>query len=96
MRSLISATTDMGFANRCQNRTDMAGVIGLRKQGPRSPRIYARPVSPASTRLSGSTCGNEPGLHLASCRPGRACLVKRDSHWRMLRPCVSRRSAAIG
>ena len=94
MRSFMIATTDLGIADRCQKRTDMAGVIGLRKQGPRAPRIYARPVSPASTRLSGSTCGNEPVLHPASCRPGRACLVKRDSHWRM--PCVSRRSAAIG
>ncbi len=96
MRSLIIATTDMGFANRCQNRTDKAGMIGLRKRGLRAPRIHARPVSPASTCLSGSTCGHEPVLYLASCRPGRACSVKRDSHWRMLRPCGSRRSAAIG
>ena len=108
MRSLIIATTDMGFANRCQNRTDVAGMIGLRKQGLRAPRIYARPVLPASTRLSGSTCltrsmclsgstcGHEPVRHLASPRPGRACSVKRESHWCMLRPCGSRRSAAIG
>jgi len=96
MRSLIIATKNTDLASRCQNRTDVAGMIGLRKQGLRAPRIYARPVLPAFMCLSGSTCGHEPVQHLASCRPGRACSVKRDSHWRMLRPCGSRRSAAIG
>jgi hypothetical protein len=96
MRSLIIATTDMGFANGCQNRTDVAGMIGLRKQSLRVPRIYARPVLPASTRLSGPTCGHEPVRRLASPRLGRACSVKRGSHWRMLQPSGSRRSAAIG
>jgi len=96
MRSLIIATANMDFANRCQNRTDVAGMIGLRKHGLRAQRIYPRPVMSAPACLSGSTCGHEPVQHPASSGPGRACSVKRESHWRMLRPGGLRGSAAIG
>jgi len=96
MRSFIIAPTNMDFVDGCQNGADVAGMIGLRKQGLRSPRFYARPVMPARTCLSRSTTCHEPERHLASPRPERACSVKRESHWRMLRPASSRRSAAIG
>jgi hypothetical protein len=96
MQSLIIATTNMDLVAGRHNCADVTGMIGLRKQSLRAPRFYARPVSPASTCLSGSTLCHGPERQPASSRPGRACSVKRESHWRMLRPCGSRRPVAIG
>ena len=91
MRSLINATTAMDFVDGRENRTDVAGMIVLREQGPRFPRLYTRLVLRASVCLSGV----ESERHPARCRPASSCSVKHGSHWRWARFTDAQPSAPI-
>ena len=83
MRSFINATIAMDLVNGRQNGTDVAGMIELRKQGPRFPRLYARPVLRTTAGLSACLA---PECHQAKRKPASRRSAKRGSHWLVTRP----------
>lgn len=95
MRSFTIATKTMDFVNGRLNGTDVAGTIKLRKQSPRVPRLYARPVLRATACLSGSESCLAPERHQANREPAVRCSAKRGSHWLVMRPGGSQPSAPL-
>jgi hypothetical protein len=95
MRSFNIATIAMDLVNGRQNGTDLAGMIELRKQGPRFPRLYTRPLLRATACLSGSGSCLVPERQQASCRPASGRSAKRGSHWLATRPGGAQPSARL-
>ncbi len=95
MRSFIIANIAMDLVNDRRNGTDVVGMIELRKQGLRFPRLYTRPVLRATACLSGSESCLASERRQASCKPASRCSAKRGSHWPVTRPSGAQPSARL-